>query len=1513
MGKKQFKNDPVEQYDDFFEAFKSLNSQNPINNKPKNRDLGAAMAPKFQGYNTGINQSKYDSNFNWNAQADYEDIQGSIKEHRAQTQPWLDKASAGLARVSTKILAETAKLPGYVGGAIMSLGAEEGEGFETAFNNQWIKSINELNEKVNTEYLPVYVKKSVEEGNLWDNISSVDFWATEGADGIGFIASMLVPGAIFKSLGLGSKAMGATTKGLAMIKNNSKLAGAVRTIEGLGLNAKNFDVAGTAIVNTYIESAAEAGNAMENFNKNKDSIINSYLQQGLSVEEAEKQFVEQKGRLGRDIFVSNVGILAIPNLIQSKMIWGKAVNKLAKVDNPSVLKKIGNRSKDVLGATASEGFLEEAGQMTVENMFTDKAKRGELKEGFFGTAKSFNISELGQAYLDTVSSTEGQKAMFLGAFLGGGMSAYSGAKQDISDRKNSASIQDWINSEEFNFNTLLEEDTYLRDEEGNIQYHPNNEPVQDPKKVIKRFEALQATEKLNAQYEKAVQNGDYKTAEEIQKIAETQFLLPFARKGEPGIQALRENLEATIKSEDVQSTNENKQAESKVKDLISRAEKMQKKYETYQDFSRDLIVLNNENATDEQKIGFYNYLADNYVYKEGLLYESKKQLNKLNQQKSELLSELEDNVMIKTNEIVDENTQDDAFKYKFEEDPRIVRINKDIENTSKKIKSINNRINNQLWDSEKVNKIFDKFVNQTTKVEKATSPEVELEYDTIISDLESISSKEDLINYVNKLDSKYTENDIIQSKIEDIFKELGYKELLQKQLEQQQAEEKDAEKFQEDKDFGTTTTPETTDKVGEKTNIQGLETVQTSKNAEVDSDNNEYDRSPKELVVLEESTNPSNVDKNQGSAKVLSTNRDTGETLFSILEPFVQYEKESRDKTKDEVTFELGDIVSNNVSEILLKLKNENLTESEIKELEEKLPIKVNFKNGNKKVFSFIEALTDNISKNPDSLNVFNNETLPLRKSIIQALIDNKGSFEGIKGNIKKQFSGVLKLGEQNSNILELDVFKGMTQEQKLDYFKKNTVYVSNKGETKFTYNDKLDENSSLKDMHRGEVFLKIPMLNGKMFYLKLNTSRLSENKARQTFELIKLYSNLMKNKQSSEAQNFDYNSLREFIETNNLNEVLPELELIEKSNEPIEINLERLINTIVFFQNTNTKTKLIVDENGTLALGELLQKVNKEVNDSIGHYTYTTDTLNGLTELQQEAIVKYLMYKRHNVLITKDETSTFNNDDYLKYLLSEQSPVLTTNAVVNEPTFQGYSNIYLNQTVTNSNKTQPKEVPSEKVEDLSAEELLASLSYSGDVSQPIKTTTSNQLNNKNEVSINEIVKLFKQVNIQNRKIGNDIGDKDSIMQILWNLISKDENDSKATVISYAGFGKINIDGIYTENNVMIALSEVIKDEFILDEISENFNKILKYEGLEYKYDLNKSQEIVETITETLKESNVVEIFKNANEDTQLKMFQNALKLNDKKIEDFEGTIEEFKELVSNIKDIKEINKICAK
>jgi len=75
-----------------------------------------------------------------------------------------------------------------------------------------------------------------------------------------------------------------------------------------------------------------------------------------------------------------------------------------------------------------------------------------------------------------------------------------------------------------------------------------------------------------------------------------------------------------------------------------------------------------------------------------------------------------------------------------------------------------------------------------------------------------------------------------------------------------------------------------------------------------------------------------------------------------------------------------------------------------------------------------------------------------------------------------------------------------------------------------------------------------------------------------------------------------------------------------------------------------------------------------------------TKDELN--TPEAKQVIMEYVQYKRHNILITKDNPGlfVFNNKEYVKYLLNSEQPLLTTNAVVNQPTFQGYSNVYLNQ-----------------------------------------------------------------------------------------------------------------------------------------------------------------------------------------------------------------------------------------
>jgi len=391
---------------------------------------------------------------------------------------------------------------------------------DTFVNNSWIKTVNSLSEELNQEALPVYVKKAVSEGDLWANISSVDFWATEGADGIGFIASMLVPGAALKALGVGAKL--------------SRLPGLAGR-----MSAQTGDVITSTLANTMVESAAEAQGAISNFEKSKPEFILNLTEQGYSLEDAELAFQEQKGTLGKDVFISNMAILALPNALQANMLWGKSVNKtvskiigedgklLSTVIEPKLYQKALRRTGDVLKATASEGFFEEAGQSAVEKMFTNSANKNQLTSNYLN---DFNLSELGDAYLDTVTSTDGQKAIFLGAFLGGGMSAVSGAKQDISDRKATQSLLDIGNNSIDSFSKIFQKDLY--NEDGT----PNAKSIKD------KFEGFGQIEQLNSLYNEAVEKQDKDTLEKLRDLAATQLAYGFIRNDDLGLDVLKEHL-----------------------------------------------------------------------------------------------------------------------------------------------------------------------------------------------------------------------------------------------------------------------------------------------------------------------------------------------------------------------------------------------------------------------------------------------------------------------------------------------------------------------------------------------------------------------------------------------------------------------------------------------------------------------------------------------------------------------------------------------------------------------------------------------------------------------------------------------------------------------------------------------------------------------------------------------------------------------------------------------------------
>lgn len=786
-------------YNDLFEStYNEVMSNKPVS-KPKKGTprtqeqsdagfagmLGREGASVYRGENTGYGKSVYDKTLNWDADVDPNDIKGSINEHRYNEQSGWTQMAAGIARVGTKAATEVLKMPGYLGGAVAAIGAEKNQGWDTAVNNWWIKGLNNFNETINEEALPVYVGKAIKEGNLWDNISSTSFWATEGADGAGFIASMFVPGAIFKSIGLGEKIMGATAKTLELASGEQKVSNAVRMLSKLGIRTpEQFDVAGTAIANTLAESAAEAGGAIDNFDKTKDQFFENYsniklaelkeiddrrkrgeidvneanrLSQEINNKSPEDAFNEQKGRLGRNIFLSNLAILAVPNLVQSKMIWGKAGAKALNAEVPSLLGKIANRGKNVGKAVVSEGFVEEASQSTVENLFTDKAKRGEL--GSSGITNDFNLGELGREYINTVSSTDGQKAIFLGGFFGGTMGAYQGAKQDIQDRKVSNTLLGLAKNGVNHFNSVVEKDVYQRDENGNIIYNYNNKPQYDPVKVKEMASSLNSIEQMSDEFNEAVEKGDDDAVKRIKNQAVNELITPFISQGEVGLQALRQHLNETSKAEDIQANDKNKDSQKFIESTMKKAADMQKRYETYKGFSKPLINLKNDSAEKNDFIDYYNSLADLYVAKEGERHDIKEDLKDLNSKKTELLRQLDNDESIsrKLNENYVEGVTEELYKnVKNYDDPRLQLLQDKITEQEKNLKEVDELIDKDLWDPKKVNESFDVFVKDRNEVRETMKK---------VKEVQELLDKVESAQTLKDLDDLKTDNPAIQDKI----------------------------------------------------------------------------------------------------------------------------------------------------------------------------------------------------------------------------------------------------------------------------------------------------------------------------------------------------------------------------------------------------------------------------------------------------------------------------------------------------------------------------------------------------------------------------------------------------------------------------------------------------------------------------------------------------------------------------------------------------------------------------
>jgi len=250
---------------------------------------------KFE--NTSAGKSKYDQNINWETDVDKDNIEGSLNEHRYNEQSGFTQLGAGVGRAGVKAASEIAKLPGVVVGGIMAIGAKEGEGYDTMFNNEWIKTIDKVNEHVNTEILPVYVGKAIKEGSLMDNVMSTSFWATEGADGLGYMVAMMAPGAIINKLGLGAKLISGTAKATRLLKMGNLVEAGVTGLKAANFTAKSIDIGIGAVANTFFEAGAEAKGVGDHMDQRKPEFDSRRIPELMA--KLKQQFIDGCKKVGK--------------------------------------------------------------------------------------------------------------------------------------------------------------------------------------------------------------------------------------------------------------------------------------------------------------------------------------------------------------------------------------------------------------------------------------------------------------------------------------------------------------------------------------------------------------------------------------------------------------------------------------------------------------------------------------------------------------------------------------------------------------------------------------------------------------------------------------------------------------------------------------------------------------------------------------------------------------------------------------------------------------------------------------------------------------------------------------------------------------------------------------------------------------------------------------------------------------------------------------------------------------
>jgi len=468
--------------------------------------------------------------------------QQALQNYKTEQQGAMDLIAKGVGRTIAKVGTEILKTPGYVGGAAMGISNELfGDGknsMSLMVDNSWVNAFESLDEQTKA-LMPVHISQEIQDGNILDKMGSGAWWATQGADGVGFMLSMFVPGAIAKLAGSG-KALA----GLAEVIANTKLGKITAAPKLLGLSPEVAELAGqaregqawingadgivAATVNTGLEAAAEAAGTFDNTYKGlKDKVK--------AGEMSDERAREIAGEKASSVFKSNLGLLMVSNLLEQAWVWkafgSNADSVIAKATKDGImdynaLRSQANKSfkqtakeygSGALKNAAKEGVFEEGLQTQIEQNI-EVGKTGAVQAGYDLLGNIFGGKD------EFWENTELHEAMVLGSVLGSGMGFVGQVKENnnldrfLNGYSKAESEDKWYNKllkkvgvkqdapDQKGIINILEEN-FIKNFKGDLTSLQTDGKL-DPNKMYKAWEDGKKEEYIHAMYDSAVATGD---------------------------------------------------------------------------------------------------------------------------------------------------------------------------------------------------------------------------------------------------------------------------------------------------------------------------------------------------------------------------------------------------------------------------------------------------------------------------------------------------------------------------------------------------------------------------------------------------------------------------------------------------------------------------------------------------------------------------------------------------------------------------------------------------------------------------------------------------------------------------------------------------------------------------------------------------------------------------------------------------------------------------------------------